>query len=348
MIQFQYPHILYCLLIVPILVLIFIYGRYRRKRQLRVFGRPEVIARLMPDVSKYMPWVKLTMEMLAIALIVVMLARPMATVEVGGGDTREDTATGMEIMLCVDVSNSMLASSTDDADGISRMQRTRLLLEKLIDRLGNDKVGLIVFAGESYMQLPITPDFISAKMFVNSLDPGMVPTQGTAIGTALGMAANSFTPGDEFPKAIVVITDGEDFGDDAVSVARSVAKEGIRVDVIGVGSETPVPILVPGRGPMVYDGETVMTALNVDEARKIADAGGGIYISGNDSDAARLLADNLGDMSRKEYTRISHSPAAEQFPVLAWVAFVLLVIDVFIVTRKISWLRKINFFSKDQ
>lgn len=350
MIEFQYPSILYALLLIPALTLIFIYGRYRRKRQLRAFGRPEVIAHLMPDVSKYMPWVKFCVEMVILALIVLVLARPLATIEIApkaAGTTTETETSGMEIMMCIDVSNSMLASSTDKPDGISRIQRTRLLLEKLIDRLHNDKVGLIVFAGESYIQLPITSDFISAKMFLNSIDPGMVPTQGTAIGAAIDMAMNCFTPNSDFPKAIIVITDGENFEDDATEAAAEAAKKGIRVNVIGVGSSTPMPIPMPdGRGYLTYDGEQVETALNAEEAQKIAEAGKGIYISGNASDAASELADNLSNMDRLAYTRVSHSPQAEQFPILAWIALVLLVVDTFIVTRKISWLRRINFFSK--
>lgn len=347
MIDFQYPQLLYLLLLVPLIAVVFIYSRLKRRKQLQRFGRPDVIAALMPDASKYMPWVKLSLELVIVALVVLLMARPFDTSEASSGtDRKESSTSGIEIMLCVDVSNSMLASSTDDPMGMSRMQRTRLLLERLIDRLGNDKVGLILFAGDAVVQLPVTSDFISAKMFIDNVDPGMIPVQGTAIGAAIEMATNCLATESDFSKAIVVITDAENFEDDAISAAALAKRNKIRVDVIGVGTPQGAPIPNGSGGWFEYNGETVITKLNVDEARKIAEAGGGIYINGNASDAVNALTDNLEDMARTDYTRVSHSPAAEQFPLLAWIALVLLVVDQFVLPRKIAWLRRINFFSK--
>lgn len=348
MIEFEYPHLLWLLLLIPLLAAIYLLGRLRRRRELARFGRPEVIASLMPDVSRYMPAVKLSVELLLVAVLVLMVARPIATAETADDASATKTEmSGMEIMMCVDVSNSMLASATDDPSGMSRIQRTRLILEKLIDRLSGDKVGLIVFAGDAIVQLPITNDFISAKMFLGNIDPGMVPTQGTAIGAAIDMAVNCLDAESDFSKAIIVITDGENFEDDAAQAAKNAAAAGIRVDVIGVGTEKGAPIPVGNGKYMTYpDGREVITALNVKEAEAIAAAGDGIYISGSSNNAVKQLTENLSDMARKDYTRVSHSPAAEQFPVLAWIALLLAIIDVFILTRKISWLRKFNFFSK--
>lgn len=350
MVIFEYQQLLYLLLLVPLLAGVYMWSRYKRRSLLRRFGKPSVIEHLMPEASQYMPAVKLTIELIVVALLVVMIARPLASINASSGDSKEEKdAKGMEIMMCIDVSNSMRASATNDPEGVSRMQRTKLLLERLIDRLNNDKVGLIIFAGESYVQLPITNDYISAKMFINNVDPGIIATQGTAIGSAIDMAANCFNPDSEFPKAIVVITDGENFEDDAVSAARNAAKQGIRVDVIGVGTEDGAPIpLGQGRYLQYDNGQEVITKLNAKDAEAIAKAGDGIYISGNSNSAVDQLVGNLEDMGRKEYTRITHSPAAEQFPVIAWIALILMIIDVIVVTRKISWLREINFFSRER
>ncbi len=349
MVIFEYQDLLYLLLLVPALAAVYLWSRYKRRKQLQKFGKPAIIKHLMPEVSQYMPAVKLTIELLIVAILVIMIARPLASISASSSDTKEEKdAKGMEIMMCIDVSNSMRASSTNDPEGVSRMQRTKLLLERLIDRLKNDKIGLIIFAGESYVQLPITNDYISAKMFINNVDPGIIATQGTAIGSAIDMAVSCFNPDSEFPKAIVVITDGENFEDDAISASRNAAKRGIRVDVIGVGTEDGAPIpLGQGRYLQYDNSQEVITKLNAKDAEEIAKAGDGVYISGNSNSAVDQLTNNLEDMGRKEYTRITHSPAAEQFPVLAWIALILMVIDVIIVTRKISWLREINFFSRD-
>ncbi|MDE6418540.1 MAG: VWA domain-containing protein, partial [Duncaniella sp.] len=219
------------LLIIPAATLLFVWARLHRRAVMRRFGNPEVIRPLMPEVSRYMPWVKFVVSMLIVAALVVILARPRATatIEEDGAETR--TERGIEVMICLDVSNSMLASSTDDERSVSRLQRAKYILEKLIDKMSNDKVGLIVFAGDAYTQLPITSDYVSAKMFINSISTGMVPTQGTAIGAAIDMALNSFSPGDEMGKAIVILTDGENFEDNAIDEAKRAAQAGVQVDV---------------------------------------------------------------------------------------------------------------------
>lgn len=347
MVEFENPALLYLLLLIPALVVLFLWMRHVRKMRLRRFGLPEVLAPLMPDVSKYMPWVKLTVEMIVVLVLVLILARPIATTDAPGAtDERTTRTSGIEIMLCVDVSNSMLASSTSDPEGTPRIQRARLLLEKLIDRLHNDKVGLIVFAGDAIVQLPITTDFISAKMFLGNIDPGMIPMQGTAIGQAIDMSVNALSGKSEFSKAIIVITDGENFEDDAIASAKAAERAGIRVDVIGVGTAEGAPIPAANGGYLTMNGEEVITRLNAEEASEIAKAGGGVYVDGNAGNAVNRIISNLDDLAKKDYTRVTHSPAAEQFPVLAWLALILLVVNVLVVTRKISWLRGFNFFSR--
>lgn len=349
MIKFAYPYLLYLLLLIPAIAGLYALARHSRRKKLERFGRLNVIEHLMPDASRYMGWIKLTIELAALAFIVIAVARPYTPVA-EGDKTEEETARGIEVMLCVDVSNSMLASSTDDPNGVSRLKRAKFVLEKLIDKMTDDKVGLIVFAGDAYTQLPITSDYISAKMFLNDITTDMVPTQGTAIGAALEMAINSFTPESEFQKAIVLITDGENFEDNAIEVAKRAADAGIEVDVIGIGSGkgNRIPVNASGNEFMLdSNGQPVVTALNEEMARDIAKAGRGIYLQGSSSSVVNELDEQLEKLGTTEYKRATgSSPANELFPIAALMALILLAIDGVLPYCKISWLRNINFFTK--
>lgn len=350
MISFAYPHLLYLLLLLPAVVGLFLLARYSRRRKLMRYGRPEVIESLMPEVSKYMPWVKMIISLLAIASLVIMIARPRATGGLAPDTSETKTSRGIEVMICLDVSNSMLASTTDNDGGISRLQRAKHILEKLIDKMTDDKVGLIVFAGDAYTQLPITSDYISAKMFLNSITTDMVPTQGTAIGSALEMAMNSFTPNDEMGKAIIVITDGENFEDNAVEAAKRAASAGVQVDVIGLGTTRGARIPV-GKGNYMINpmtGEDVVTKLDEATASQIAKAGDGVYVNGGTNSAIDAVDKKMDELSKGEFERKSFSPQSEQFPIFAFISLILLVIYSLTVTRKISWLKKYRFFTKEE
>lgn len=282
--------------------------------------------------------------MVALAALIVALARPRY-----GEKEEVEESRGIEVMIAFDVSRSMLASANDDPKGISRLQQAKHLLEKFIGKLDKDKVGLIVFAGEAYTQLPITSDFISAKMYLNSLTPDMVPTQGTAIGQAISMAINGFTPNNEMQKAIIIITDGENHEGDAVDMARQAEELGIQVNVVGVGSAKGAPIpLNASRGDYLKDatGQPVTTALNETMAREIAQAGGGVYVSGNSSSAVKEITESLDKLEKTEFKKVSYKASAEQFPLFGWLALAFLLADIFILDRKIGWLKKINFFTK--
>lgn len=346
--QFANPAYLYLLLLIPVLILLYIWARAARKSKLRALGR-HLSPALMPDVSRYTGWVKLALELTALAMVVICLARPYVPKAVGEA-TETTTSRGIEVMLCMDVSNSMLASSTDDPGGVTRLQRAKFILEKLINKMDNDKVGLIVFAGEAYTQLPITSDYISAKMFINDITTDMVPTQGTAIGAAIDMATNSFTPDSKFGKAIIVITDGENFEDDAVGEARRAADAGIQVDVVGLGSSRGTPIPVPGqKGKYMTDndGNQVETRLNEQIAQDIAAAGDGVYVNGASSSALSRLDEQLDKLSKSDFQRTAaSSPASELFPLFALIALFIIMLDTVIPYRKISWLKGINFFTK--
>ena len=343
MFSFGNPEYLYLLLLLPVIVAIYWLARKARANNLKKYGQKVVVEDLMPDVSKYKPWIKLTLELVAVALIIMILARPRA-----GAKTEVTKVKGIEVMLCVDVSNSMLASSTDDPKGVSRMQRTKLLMDRVIDKLKDDRVGLIVFAGNAYTQMPITTDGVSAKMFLNEISTNMVPTQGTAIGAAIKLAMNSFTGNTKSQKAIIVITDGENHEDDAVAMAKEAQKKGIQVNVVGVGTAkgSQIPI---GNGQLMKDdeGNVVTTRLDEKMAQDIAAAGGGVYVSGNATDAVSTLDDQLQKLAKSDLKSVVYSQHNEQFPVFAWLALLVILIDVFVVESKNSWLRKYNFFTKE-
>lgn len=344
MVSFAYPYLLYLLLAILVFVGFFLLARVARRRNLIKFGHLSTLNHLMPDASKYVPAVKIAIQMIVVAALVIVLARPRA-----GAKEEVSNVRGIEVMVALDVSNSMLASSTDDPNGISRLQRAKHVLEKLIDKLDNDKVGLIVFAGEAYTQLPITSDFVSAKVYLNSISTEMVPTQGTAIGSAISMAMHSFSPNEDIQKAIVVITDGENQVGDAVAVAKEAEKQGIQVDVIGLGSGKGAPIpLNSQKNTFLKDneGHVVTTYLNEQMAQEIADAGKGIYVNGAASSAVNEISDQLDTLAKSDLEKVVYSSSAEQFPVFAWIALFLLIVDFFILDRKIGWLRRFNFFTK--
>lgn len=343
MFSFGNPEYLYLLLLLPVIVLLYWLARKARTKHLKEYGERIVMEEMMPDVSKYKPWIKLTLELIVLALVIIILARPRA-----GSKTEVTKVRGIEVMLCVDVSNSMLASSTDDPNGVSRMQRTKLVMDRVIDRLKDDKVGLIVFAGNAYTQMPITTDGVSAKMFLNEINTNMVPTQGTAIGAAIKLAMNSFTGNTKSQKAIIVITDGENHEDDAVAMAKEAQKKGIQVNVVGLGTVkgSQIPI---GGGQLMKDdsGNVVTTRLNEKMAQDIAVAGGGVYVSGNASDAVSVLDNQLQKLAKTDLKSVVYSQHNEQFPVFAWLALLFVLIDIFVVESKNSWLRKYNFFTKE-
>lgn len=341
MFRFAQPLFLYLLILVPVMWGLFLYARHRRRCNLAAFGNVAFLGELAPDVSRWRPWVKMTLQSLAFMVIVFILARPQF------GTKLETVKTeGVEIMVALDVSNSMLARDINP----SRLDKAKMMLSKLVDDLENDKVGLVVFAGDAYTQLPITTDYVSAKMFLNSINTEMVPTQGTAIGRAIKTAMNSFSPESSAEQAIIVITDGENHEDDAVEAARAAVQKGVKVSVVGVGSTKGAPIPVKGStNNFIKDneGKIVITKLNEAMAQEVAKAGEGVYVrADNTNGALQALINEVRTMKSAEFERKTYSEYNEQFPGLAWIALVLLLIDVCLLDRKYGWLSSINFFTK--
>ncbi|MCH5233246.1 MAG: VWA domain-containing protein [Muribaculaceae bacterium] len=346
MFSFAYPGLLFLLLLIPFFVVLYTWARYARSKKIKRFGNPDVLKALMPDVSPYKPPVKLTLEMAALFLIIFALARPW-----GGVKDEKTVKEGIEVIIAVDASNSMLASSTSDEKGIDRMRTSKLILEKLINRLDNDRVGLIVYAGDAYTLIPVTNDYVSAKMFLNSIDPSQIDNQGTDIGSAIRMAQSSFSENKNIGKAVILITDAEELEDEpgVMNAAEKAAADGIQIDVVGVGSSTPVPI--PSKtGSFMMDpttGDRVLTSLNEELAATIAKAGKGIYVNASNRDALNELDKQLDTLKKASLESSISAIHDELFPIFACFALALLVLDIFILDRKIGWLDKITFFKKE-
>lgn len=336
MFNFAYPTHLYLLAAVPLLALLFVAARYSRRAKLRRFGRLDVVDKMMPDASRYTPAVRIVLQCLALAMLVIAVARPRTE-----GTVKQETAAGIEIVVAFDLSNSMLASSTDRDRDATRLDRAKVVLERLFDRLENDKVGLVIFAGTSKVQLPVTSDFYTANMYLGELHPSMMAYQGTDIASSIRMAMNCFSGTEDMRKAIILITDSEDHEGEAVEAARLAAENGIQVDVLGVG--TPSGATVPGITD--ENGQPVHSALNENLAKEIANAGNGIYVNAAASSSLNELASHLETLQKSEFDTVVYSAAAEQFPTFAALALILLIIDIFVVDRKISWLKGIEFFS---
>ena len=309
-----------------------------QKKRLRKFGDPKLLRQLMPDVSRFRPVVKFWILQGALALLIVMLARPQF-----GTKINNEQRVGIETIIAMDISNSMLAEDIVP----SRLDRSKMMVENLVDHFTNDKIGLIVFAGDAFVQLPITSDYVSAKMFLSSIDPSMMATQGTDIARAIDMAMHSFTQEEGIGKAIIVITDGEDHEGGALEAAKAAKDAGMRVYVLGVGSTKGSPIPIPGTGDYMKDntGNTVMSALNEDMCRQVAQAGGGAYIHVENNSAAQDQLDNeLDKLSKKETTSTVYSEFDEQFQAVAILALLLIILEICIFDRRNPLMKRLSLF----
>lgn len=341
MFRFEDPIYLYLLLIIPLLAVIRFVSSRTQKKRLRRFGDPKLLKELMPDVSRWRPAVKFWMLQAALALTIVMLARPQM-----GTKISHEKRTGIETIIAIDISNSMLAEDVEP----SRLDRAKMMVENLVDHFTNDKIGLIVFAGDAFVQLPITSDYVSAKMFLSNITPSMIATQGTDIARAVSMATHSFTQEKGIGKAIIVITDGEDHEGGAVEAAQAAKKEGMNVYMLGIGSTDGAPIPV-GDGSYLTDngGNTVMSALNEDMCKQIAAAGGGAYIHvENNSNAQALLDAELDKLEKKETSSTVFSDYDEQFQAVGIIVLLLLIIEVCIMESKNPLMKRVSLFKRQK
>ena len=341
MFRFEDPIYLYALALIPLLAVLRFLLICQQKKRLLKFGDRELVRQLMPDVSRFRPLVKFCLLLTALALLIVMIARPQF-----GTKINHEKRTGIETIIALDVSNSMLAEDVAP----SRLDRSKMMVENLVDNFTNDKIGLIVFAGDAFIQLPITSDYVSAKMFLSNISPSMISIQGTDIAKAISMASHSFTQQEGVGKAIIVITDGEDHEGGALEAAKEAKDKGMRVYILGVGSTKGAPIPT-GNGDYMKDntGQTVMTGLNEQMCREIAQAGGGAYIHvENNSNAQDQLDQELNKLAKKEIESTVYSDYDEQFQAVGIIVLLLLIIEICILDIKNPMLKNISLFKRKQ
>jgi Ca-activated chloride channel family protein len=297
-----------------------------RTKRIRRFGDETLVKQLMPSYAKAKVWVRLTMFALGFFFFVIGLSRPQI-----GAKLKERETKGAEIMIVLDVSNSMLAEDYSP----NRLERAKLAISRLVDKLREDRIGLIVFAGNSFVQLPITTDYVSAKMFLNSISTESVPVQGTAIGEAINTAIRSFSAQSQKSRAVVVITDGENHEDDPVAAAKQAAEMGIRVFAIGVGSPEGKPIPMDGELLKDKDGNIVVTRLEEPILRDVASEGNGAYVrAGNSEFGLNPIIDDIRKMEDEKYSSIVFEEFDEQFMYFMAIALFFFVLEMLIGDRR--------------
>ena len=340
MFRFANIEVLWLGVTIPVFIAAYLWYTGRKRKQLEEFGDPELMEALMPNASRVRPAVKFSILMVALALLIFAAARPQY-----GQSEHTEKRQGIEAIVALDISNSMLAEDVAP----NRLDRAKQMLSKLMDNMVNDKVGLVVFAGEAFVQLPITCDYVSAKMFLNSIKPELIKTQGTAIGSALSTSIRCFGEQSETSRAIILITDGENHEDDAVAVAQKVKEMGIQVLVVGIGKPEGSPIPLPGTNNFIKDrqGNVVVSKLNEEMCREIAQAGGGIYVRcDNSNTATKAIQKELNKLATQEIETQVFTDYNEQFQSFALLALLLLVIDFFIFNRKNKSLTKLDIFGE--
>ena len=326
MLYFASPQYLWLLLLVPLFPVVYGIMRTLRRRRIRRFGDETLVRQLMPSWSRSKGWVRVVLYSLGFFCFAVGLARPQM-----GAKLKEHETKGAEIMICLDVSNSMLAEDYSPC----RLDRAKLAISRVVDKLQGDRIGLIIFAGTSFVQLPITTDYISAKMFLNSIDTGSVPVQGTAIGDAILTAAKSFSAQSEKSRAIIVITDGENHEDDAVDAARQAAELGIKVYTIGVGSQHGQPIPVNGELLKDSEGNIVVSRLDEGTLKQIAAAGNGAYVhAGTEEFGLAPIIDDIKKMEEEKYNSIIFEDFDEQYMYFFGAALLFLVLEMLVGERR--------------
>ncbi len=340
MFRFEEPTYLYLLLLIPLGLAFYFYSDYKRKKAIKDFGDEELMEFLMPDASIGRIRIKMILMLVVIALFAVLLARPQY-----GAKLETVKREGIEAIIAIDISNSMLAKDIQP----NRLDKAKRMVAQLVDRMENDKIGIIVFAGDAYTQLPITSDYISAKMFLETISPSLISKQGTSIGAAINLAINSFTPQEGVGKTIIIITDGENHEGGAEAAAKKASDNGIQVNVLGIGSPEGAPI-PSENGDNQYrkdrEGNIVITKLNEQMCQDIARLGNGMYAHVDNSNVAqRALEKEIDKLAKADIESKIYTAFNEQFQAVAWLILILLVLEMVILERKNPLFKNIHLFS---
>ena len=339
MFRFENPEYLYLFIAMPFLVALYIYLNIRKRNDVKKLGVLSTVKKMMPELSLKRSYLKFWLIFAALCTGIIMIARPQFGTKVENVEKE-----GIELVIAIDVSNSMLARDVSP----DRLSRAKQILSRIIDVRKNDKVALIVFAGEAYVQMPLTSDTQSAKLFLNTIDPSLVPVQGTAIAEAITLGVSSFSGDQDVDKAMILITDGEDHEGNANEAARQASDAGIMINVIGIGSVegTPVPESEYSNNYRTDSGgQVVVSRLNEQMAQEIAQNGKGLYVQADNSNTAvRALEAELNELETKKTTSLSYSEYDEKFPFFAWILLIILIVEFLIYDKKNPLFKNIRLF----
>lgn len=327
MLQFAQPQFLLLILTIPLLFIAYAVMRRSRRKRIELFGNPDLVNTLIPRASKSRGWIKLSIYSIALFFFSLGLARPQL-----GAKIKEVETKGVEIMIALDVSNSMLAEDYTP----NRLERAKLAISRLVDKMKEDRIGLIVFAGQAFVQLPVTTDYVSAKIFLNNITTGSVPVQGTALADAINTSVKSFSQDSKNSRAIVLITDGENHEDNPVEAASTAKELGIQVYTLGIGSSEGKPIPLPG-GDFLKDkdGNMVVTKLDDKTLAEVAKAGDGMFVKAGNSDfGLDVLVEKIHNLEKQSYKSVVFEDFDEQYMYFFAIALFFLLIEFMIVDRK--------------
>lgn len=328
MINFAQAQYLFLIFLIPVFFVIQAVLLRLRRRKIRKFGDEKLVEQLMPSYSKSKVWVRLTLFSIGFFFFAIGLARPQI-----GARLKEQEIKGAEIIIAMDVSNSMLAEDYSP----NRLDRAKLAVSRLVDKLRDDRIGLVIFAGTSFVQLPVTTDYVSAKMFLNSIDTGSIPIQGTAMGDAITTCIRSFSQQSDKSRAIILITDGENHEDDPVEAAKQAAEMGIKVFTIGVGSPEGKPIPMDGELLKDKDGEIVVSRLDEEVLKNVAQAGNGAYVrAGNSEFGLNPIIEDLKKLEDEKYKSVVFEEWDEQFMYFFAIALVFFVLEMLVGDRRLK------------
>ena len=341
MFKFEHIHYFYAFAAIPVMLLCVLVYFMSRRKKIKALGEEALVLRLLPYASKRKRVFKVVFFILGFSSLILALCNLQT-----GSKLQEVKREGADIIVCLDVSNSMLAQDLSP----NRLIRAKYALEKMIDMLEGDRLGLVIFAGEAYVQLPITTDYGAAKLFLESIGPGMVPVQGTNLTDAIHKAAESFSNDEAKNRAIILITDGENHESPAIEAAEEVAKKGIMINTIGIGSEKGVPIPMIENGVVKgyrkdRDGQTIVTKLNSDLLKTIASKGKGAYVQASQSDLGLdAVLDKIGELDKAQLESKMYTDYEDQFQWFIGLALVFFLIEFMISERVSEWYKKINLF----
>lgn len=345
MLRYENIEWLYALGLLPVLVIGFLLAMRWQKSALNLFGDHRLVQKLMPMASVNKLKIKFVLYLVAIAALITGLANPQI-----GAKMEEVKREGVDLIVAIDLSNSMLSEDLQP----SRLHRAKQSISRLIDRLEGDRIGLIVFAGDAYVQLPITTDYSAAKLFLSTISTNIVPTQGTAIGKALALSLESFDMEAPQNKAIIVITDGENHEDDAIKMAKEAQSKGVFVYTIGMGTIEGGPIPIKSRSDRIKgyrkdkQGKQIITKLNEVMLQNIAQAGNGSYIRANSTETGlNALFEEINKMEKEEISSKVFTDYKDRFQLFIGLALFILILDLFILERKNKWSTKINLFDNE-